>query len=169
MTPQELQAHKLAPKVLRVLPEFKPLKKGKLPKPFSRMGGGRISATGVLSVAHRYAAVFMMKDGQNFTDTHFYGHLMHRRDEGDLMPLFEFHWHPSHKGFHCKMPCRTSQDYTNRLLPGAPELAMKTSMLDPRNEADRLQLVGVFCRACGIELANGDDPTQLDIWNSRPT
>ena len=104
-----------------------------------------------------YTAIFFWRDGPLLTDRAFYGHLFQRRPDDRLSPVFEFHWHPSHKNAHCKVPCNTDADYTNRMLAGAPELAMNARpSLDPGNETDRHQLVEVFCIACGIELPTHD-------------
>lgn len=86
---------------------------------------------------------------------------MHTLPDGQLFPLFEFHYHPSHKGVHAKLPCKTELNYAGRQLPGAPELNLKSSgSLDPRSEADRMALVHRFCQACGIELGEGGG-----LWN----
>jgi hypothetical protein len=148
----DLRSHKQAEKVLNSLPSFKPLKRGKLPRPFNRVGGSSLHSTGLVHVGDDYLVCFMFKTGELWTDTHFYGYLLRRVGADLLSPLFEFHSHPSHKGFHCKMPCDDERDLTNRLLPGTPELAMKTQRLDPRIDVDRAELVKSFCRACGITL-----------------
>ena len=99
--------------------------------------------------------LLMWRDGEEITDRAFYGHLLWALPQGDLYPLLEFHYHPSHKGVHCKMPCETAIDYRNRLLPGAPELNLGTSrILDPRVPDDRSALVVLFCRAAGITISN---------------
>lgn len=161
MTPQELKAHKLALKQLNEIPVFKPQKRNKLPKPFKNLGGPRIESTGMLDVSAEHVAFMFWKDGQILTDRSFFGY---RLANDDLSPLFEFHWHPSHKGFHCKTPCKTISNFTNRALPGAPELALKTEpTLDPKNCQDRLQLIIAFCSWCGISLPdkNGDSKS---LW-----
>jgi hypothetical protein len=77
---------------------------------------------------------------------------------GDIYPLFELHYHPSHKGLHCKLPCNTSSDYTNCLLPGAPELDLKLPRrFDPRAATDRAALIVFFCNAVGITISNDQD------------
>lgn len=133
------------------------------------MGGDRITSTGLVDVAADYSLFFLVKDGSTLQDTHFYGYLMHKLKGGGMSPLFEFHWHPSHKGFHCKTPCRTTSDYTDRTLPNAPELKMKTKILDPRKSQDRQGLVAVVCEACGVTLRSTDDFGQMDIWNQPST
>jgi len=153
MTPQELLAHKGAPKNLSSTPTFSQLKRGRLEKPFDRVGGSSIFSTGLIEVSSEHLVHFLYKDGQLLTDTQFLAWLMCRLHNGALSPIFEFHWHPSHKGFHCKTPCRTQYDYTGRTLPGAPELALKTEpQLDPRLPSDRLALIEIFCHRCGIGL-----------------
>jgi hypothetical protein len=162
----DLRAHKDAAKVLPSVPAFKNLKRGKLPRPLNRAGGPMLYSTGLVSVGSDYLSCFLYKTGELLSDTHFYGYLFRRTGVGELFPLFEFHWHPSHKGFHCKMPCGDSRDFTNRLLPGTRELRMKTQQLDPRDEAHRAELIMVFCRACGIRLGwLQQDERQADFWN----
>jgi len=159
-----LRAHKAAPKHLKEIPTFKPQKRNKLPKPFKGLGGPRIESTGLLDVSTDHVVLMYWRNGPIFTDRSFYGYLLCRLANDNLGPIFEFHWHPSHKGIHCKMPCRTDSDYTNRLLPGAPELALKTQRnLDPKIHEDRLKLVIEFCGSCGISLPDPDANTQ-PLW-----
>ncbi len=166
MTPQDLRAHKASEKILAVRLPFKPLRKGRLPKPFNKMGGARMHATDLVDLSDSHCAVFIWRDGAILTDTAFYGYLMCRLSGGALYPLFEFHWHPGHKGFHAKLPCKTEFDYTNRMLPGAPELKISTKItLDPRNEDDRLELIDEFCSACGISINKPEDTATLSLWN----
>ena len=163
MTPRDLANHKAAAKRLKETPAFKPLKRGKLPKPFHRLGGARLFATDLIEVSSTHVAVFIWRDGEILTDRAFFGYLFCRLPADALYPLFEFHWHPSHKGLHAKLPCRTESDYTNRQLPGAPELALTTyGKLDPRVEVDRLRLISAFCDACGITLGDADS-----LWTAR--
>ena len=145
MTPRELKAHKSALKHLNDIPVFKPQKRGKLPKPFKGLGGVRIESTGMIDVSNDHVAFMYWRDGEILTDRSFFGYLFCRLANDNLSPVFEFHWHPSHKGLHCKTPCKTSSDYTNRTLPGAPELALKTKpVLDPKIPVDRLKLIIAF-------------------------
>lgn len=167
MTPKELREHKNASKHLPSVPEFKKIKRGKMPKPFHALGGARTWATALIDVSDIHCVLFYYRDGALLTDTSFFGHFICRTRNG-LYPLLNFHWHPSHKGFHCKIPCDAQIDYTNRMLPGAPELALKTfPTLDPRNEDDRLQLIHQFCTACGITLTSSQpvEQTSLD-WGT---
>lgn len=164
MTPQDLRAHKGAPKALGQIPSFKPIKKGTLPAPFNRHKSKRLQSTGMIEVSSEYAAIFIWRDGPILTDRSFYGHLFEKHKNGKLNPVFEFHWHPNHRGFHCKLPCRTNQDYTDRLLPGAPELAIKTnSSLDPGSQSDRNKLIELFCKSCGISLPSSD-PKSMPLF-----
>lgn len=164
MNPRDLRAHKAAPKCLKEIPTFKPQKRNKLPKPFKGLGGPRIQSTGLLDVSSDHVVLMYWRDGPIFTDRSFYGHLLCRLANRNLSPIFEFHWHPSHKGAHCKMPCRTDSDYTNRMLPGAPELALKSQRnLDPKIHEDRLKLVIEFCESCGISLPDLDANTK-PLW-----
>lgn len=139
------------------MPLFKAQKRNKLPRPFHKLGGPRIYSTGMLTVSNHHMAIMYWRDGPTFTDRSFYGHLMCTLANGSLSPLFEFHWHPSHKGFHCKTPCNTDANYTDRTLPGAPEMELKTlSGVDPSNPDGLTQLVCIFCNRCGISLPEQD-------------
>jgi hypothetical protein len=165
MTPRELKAHKTASKHLKEIPVFKPQKRGKLPKPFKGLGGTRIECTGIIPVSDDHVVIMYWRDGPIFTDRSFFAYLFCKTANDNLGPIFEFHWHPSHKGFHCKTPCKTSSDFTNRTLPGAPELALKTKCnLDPKNHQDRLQLIVAFCTWCGISLPDKDAESK-PLWS----
>lgn len=158
---RDLAGHKTALKRLPHMPSFKQLKRGKLPRPFHKIGGPRYFATGLIPVSHSHSVLFIWGDGEILTDTKFYGYLLCGLPNGSWSPLLEFHWHSSHKGIHIKVPCNTNLDYTNRLLPGAPELALKsTRTFDPRIPSDRSHLITVFCKATGITLGRADD-----LWN----
>ena len=163
MTPEELKKHKLLRKQLKRTPEFGPLKRNKLPKPFNKLGGPRIQSTGMLDVSDNHVVFMYWRDGSIFTDRSFYGYLFCRLSNGSLNPLFEFHWHPSHKGFHCKTPCQTTNNYTDRTLPGAHELKLKTKQLDPKDNQDRNELIITFCNACGVSLPD-NDPLSKTLW-----
>ncbi len=157
MTPRELLAHKDALKSLPAVPVFRPQKRNKLPRPFHKLGGPRIFCTGMLTVSCDHVAMMYWRDGETFTDRSFYGYLMCKLASGSLSPVFEFHWHPSHKGFHCKTPCNTASNYTDRMLPGAPELDLKTMAdVDPAKAQDLSTLVCIFCERCGISLPSQD-------------
>lgn len=164
MSPQELAQHKTAPKQLSGVPVFKRLKRGKLPKPLHKMGTPRIMSTDLLSISDSHRVVFMWRDGETLQDAAFMAWLFCILGNDALYPLFELHFHPSHKGVHCKLPCMTANDYTNRQLPGAPELALSTlEGLDPRSETHRQKLILQFCEACGITLAQEKDSWTLPL------
>lgn len=162
MTPQDLADHKAAPKRLASAPTFHKAKVGpKLPKPFHTMRGPRLYATGELEVSDSHCVFFFWRDGELLTDRAFFAWLMCKLAGGQLYPLFELHYHPSHKGLHAKLPCNTTIDYTARQLPQAPELQLKTQRAyDPANPEDRLVLINQFCQACGIQTGQGGD-----LWN----
>ncbi|MCW2313970.1 hypothetical protein [Rhodoferax antarcticus] len=166
MTPAELTQHKAAPKRLASAPAFTKLKRGKLPKPFNKMGGGeRWHSTGEIKVSESHRIFAFWRDGEELTDRAFFAWLMCELQNGGLYPLFEFHYHPSHKGVHAKLPCKTELDYTNRQLPQAPEFELACpGEIDPRTEEGRLRLMHRFCQACGI--AQGREG---GLWNSLPT
>lgn len=162
MKPHDLKLHKNSKKQLQVVPEFKTRKN--LARPFHKLKGPRIQSTGFIEVSNEYVAFMYWRDGQILTDRSFFGYLFSRLDTNNLYPVFEFHWHPSHKGVHCKMPCLTDSDYTNRHLPGAPELALKTKKLyDPKDSTDLDALVILFCKSCGISLPSNDTNT-AQLW-----
>ena len=162
MTPRDLKNHKSAAKQLRQVPEFQTRKR--LQRPFKHVGGPRIFPTGILDVSDTHAVLMYWREGQILTDRAFYGHLFCRLANGKTSPLFECHWHPSHKGIHCKTPCKTENDYTDRNLPGAPEFAIKTtSQYDPKKADELKMLVMLFCKSCGISLPVSDSNTQ-PLW-----
>lgn len=161
MTPKELASHKAALKRLADMPAFKPLKRGKLPKPLHKMGGPRIQASEMLHVSDSHRVVFLWRDGELRTDSKFFAFLFCVMGDGELSPLFELHFHPSHKGVHAKLPCNTEPNYSSRLLPGAPELSLSGSDdLDPRLIEDRSSLIERFCAACGIAMGQ-----EGGFWN----
>ena len=162
MSPAELAQHKAAPKRLATVPTFHKPKSGpKLPKPFHTMRSPRLHASGPLTVSDSHRVFFFWRDGELLTDSAFLAWLMCELQGGQLYPLFEFHYHPSHKGVHAKLPCNTQSDYTSRQLPGAPELNLTTKgTLDPRTEEGRLALIHQFCKACGIQVGQ-----EGGLWN----
>lgn len=164
MSPKDLAKHKASAKKLVGMPVFKRLKRGKLPKPLHKMGMPRLMSTDLLSVSSTHQVVFMWRDGETRQDSAFLAWMFCVLENQSLYPLFELHLHPSHKGVHCKLPCKTTNDYTNRQLPNAPELALMTAEgLDPRVEAHRQQLILQFCEACGITLESEEDPWTLPL------
>ena len=109
------------------------------------MGSSRIQATDLLSVSDTHRVVLMWRDGETRQDSAFMAWMFCLLENQDLYPLFELHFHPSHKGVHCKLPCKTENDYTSRQLPGAPELDLFTlEGLDPRVDVDRQKLTLQF-------------------------
>ena len=164
MKPKDLREHKKALKLLDSSPEFKQMKRGKFPKPFKTMGSPRLFTTGLLNVSDTHCVIFIWRDGPEITDSLFLGYLFCKLNNSDLYPLFEFHLHPSHKSIHGKTPCNTESNYTNRQLPGAPELKIASKVarqLDPRSESDRAILIGDFCDSCGITIGKKNG-----LWNS---
>jgi len=162
MTPKELRIHKLAEKRLLTIPEFRGVKQfSKLPKPFDRMKGRRWHTSGQISVGDSYRVFMIWRDGEELTDSSFRPWLTHVTSTESLYPLLEFHYHPSHKGVHVKAPCKTLLDYTDRQLPQAPELQLKTTLnMDPRTNEGRSMLVHLFCKSCGIRMNDHGD-----LWN----
>lgn len=165
MKPRELKDHKSHKKRLTTAPNFQPLvKKGnKLPKPLDSLGRRRdVHCSGVIRVSDSHVACFLYRGGEILTDRAFYAYLFCELESGSLYPLYEFHWHPSHKGIHCKLPCKTDLNYSGRLLVQAPELQLEQfSTLDPLDEKDRHKLIEMFCSKCGIDLELLDEITVL--------
>jgi len=162
MDARELQRHKRMPKTLEGMPEFKPLRRGRLPKPLNTVGRPRIQATDMLQLAGgMYSVVFLWRDGTVLEDRAFFAWWFLEINADCRLPLCIFHWHPSHKGFHVQVPCQTTSDYMNRQLPGAPELSIKMNAetLDPLDPLARVRLIEVFCRICGIKF------TRPTLWN----
>lgn len=168
MTPRELLAHKLAPKFLPAFPEFKPLSKKNngLPRPLDGLGRRKNAfATGLIGVSDTHSAFFLYRDGEILTDRAFYGFLFCQLQNGSLYPLQEFHWHPSHKGLHCKVPCNTVLNYSGRQLIQAPELALSMERrLNPADPSDREDLIRLFCRACGVTMPQLEKDLQTDLF-----
>lgn len=154
MKRRTLAIHKREAKTLDVAPQFLQMKRGKLPKPLDKVGGPRIHMTQMIDVAPGYVVWFMWKDGETLMQTAFYAYLFNRVGNANLYPLCHFHWHPSHKPVHFTSPCDSDLNYTNRGLPGGKELNLKRvkRQLDPRVELDRLQLIELFCKVCGISF-----------------
>ncbi|SAK39560.1 hypothetical protein AWB77_00103 [Caballeronia fortuita] len=139
--------------------------RNKLPKPFNKIGRQGSYATDLIPVSDEHRVIFMWHDGPERTDRSFYGYLLCVVHNDDLYPIFEFHYHPSHKGLHCKTPCKTAADYRNRLLPRAPELNLKSHRdFDPRLESDRAELIRIFCQAVGVETPIRIN-RQGELWN----
>jgi hypothetical protein len=129
------------------------------------MGGPRVESTGLLKISDSHFIHFLSRSGNTFTDRAFFAHLFVQLGDGSLSTLFEFHWHPSHKGFHCKTACNAPQSYTDRLLVQALELNMKTDHeLDPARSDDRVKLMNIVCRACGIDLDSDPEKLQGTLW-----
>lgn len=156
MEPQRLRAAQRAPKVIRQV-TFRPLKRGKLPRPFDKTGGPRLSYAGPLALGAGYSALFLVRSGATRERRAFYGYLLQDQPGADWVPLAALHYHPSHKGLHLVVNCGDLPDFTGRLLPGAPELALRTARAyDPDDAQGRLQLIQVFCDRLNIRLAPDD-------------
>jgi hypothetical protein len=164
MTPEELKSHYQATKRLAKFPSFHATKsrQHRLPAPFHKsMKGPRIHASGEIPLSDVHVAFFFWRDGNVFTDAAFFAWLMHKQPNQHLYPLLEYHYHPSHKGLHVKLPCKTSTDYTDRMLPNAPELNVHLpANTDPRKPEGRHILIHRFCEICGIQMGEG-----FDLWH----
>lgn len=155
MERQRLREIKRRTKTLRAV-EFRSLRRGKLPRPFDKLGGPRLTSSGLIEVAAGLSVLFLVRDGDAPERRAFFGHLM-QHSAGGLVPLVIMHYHPSHKGIHLLANCEVARDFTERLLPGAPELALRTpGGIDLASEQGRLRLVNEFCVRCGIRIAPDD-------------
>ncbi len=167
MKKTELKNYKIQPKHLSKTPIFTPLRRKHLPKPFNQIGGARITSSGMIDVSDEFTVLFVCRDGEALTDTAFYGYLMCKLSNGNLYPITEYHWHPSHKGQHIKTPCGTELNYTNRMLPRAPELSCAIGINrqpDPRDEKDRIILIEHFCKITGISITSSNDDKTHELW-----
>jgi hypothetical protein len=155
---KELQRLKSLPKRLGLF-QFKPLKKGSLPDPWKKIGGPRLTSTGLIDVGNDMRVLFISRSGETRDRRAFYGYL-YRQVAAGLEPVFIMHYHPSHKGIHMQANCESQLDYVHRQLPGAIELQMKGKpQLDPID--DQLQLVSIFCARFGVKIQpSGDDLLQ---------
>jgi len=137
--------------------QFRTFKRGGLPRPLDKVGGKRYLAAGPEKVADDLLVIFLVRNGETLERRAFYAYLFQNDPSGGLLPLANLHYHPSHKGIHIVLNCQTDRDYLDRLLPGAPELALDTPPgLNPANDTDRLQLVNIFCSRCGITMGEGE-------------
>jgi len=166
MDQRVLRQHKREPKVLADIPTFSPLKKNTLPGQYRRLGRPRAHGSKLLPVSNSHSVFFIWRDGDIFTDRHFYGYLVDCLPGEKYRTLLEFHWHPSHKGFHCVTPCGSDVDYTGRMLTHCQELNLTTRPhLDPAKDDDRLALIEFFCQICGIQIQNRNDDRSGLLWN----
>ena len=160
MTPEELAVHRAAPKHLQVAPSFRSTQSAhRLPRPFRKsMRGPRMHTTGEITLSDEHCAFFFWRDGELLTDAAFFAWLMFKGSNQTLYPLLEYHYHPSHKGLHIKLPCNTTTDDTGRMLPNAPELNLNLPpQVDPRQLEGRQILIHRFCEICGIRVGQGND------------
>jgi hypothetical protein len=152
------QELKLAKAVVKRLTAygFKPARSRRLPKPFDRLGP-RANLSELIDLGGDFRAVFIWRDGEALSRTAFYGHVLRETERG-LLPLAILHYHPSHKGIHGLFNCETDRDFTGRYLPGSREFTLKGGEnLDPRIEADRHRLIGIFCERFGVILGPDGD------------
>lgn len=150
------------------LVDFKKLKRNTLPSPFKRMGGSRAYSSGLIPVSDDIHVLFIWRDGEILTDTAFYGYLT-KTTKNNILSVFEFHWHPSHKGYHCVVPCNTENHEANRMIPkNAPELNLSYQKetqpnLDPRDASDRLKLINFFCEKINLKVISSGNKNQTEI------
>ncbi len=164
MRRSELAAIKRCPKRLRDV-SFKRLRKRDLPKPLDKIGGPRLSHSGLIDVDDSSCVAFIARDGDAPERRLFLGHFFRRTPQG-LLPLAILHYHPSHKGVHVLLNCETTLDYTERQLPGASELTLTTpdaELIDPGTDVGRNRLVIMFCERCGIRVEPDDKNESLPL------
>lgn len=76
MDKRELQQHKKASKILTMAPEFKNIRRKKLPRPFQQLGGDRIYGTPFIDVSDDHVLFCFFRDGETLQDSAFYGHFL---------------------------------------------------------------------------------------------
>lgn len=160
MDRRELRSRKLQTKSLPAV-EFRPLRKGSLPRPLKELGGPRLTASKLLEVASGLKVAFVARSGDTLERRAFFAYLFEERNDV-LVPLAILHYHPSHKGVHLIVNCETERDYSGRQLPGAPEFPLATGrLLDPEDPDDRSKLILAFCKRCNISIGNAEDQLRL--------
>lgn len=160
MDRRELLSRKLQTKTLQIV-EFKPLRKGALPRPLKELGGPRLAPSKLLEVAAGLKVTFVVRSGDVLERRAFFAYLFEEHNDG-LVPMAILHYHPSHKGVHLIVNCETGRDYTGRQSPGAPEFALTTDrVLDPEDPNDRSELILVFCKRCNISIGNAAEQLRL--------
>ena len=107
----------------------------------------------LLSVAPNQVVLFAYKRAALLEDCKFWAYWGFLLATGEFQPMAEWHYHPSHKGIHCKVPCGTDKDYTSRMLAQAPELSVcPQKMPDVRTSAGIDQLIGIVCEKLSIHM-----------------
>lgn len=93
-------------------------------------------ATKQIRVSTYHQVLFWWRDGETLADRSFYGYLMCDLAQDALGIVFEFHWHPSHKGIHCKVPCETTPIDFSSAPPSWACLAQGCSTLETKLTVD---------------------------------
>lgn len=131
------------------------------PKPLNRFRG-TCYVSELLSVAEHQVVLFVYKRAAIAEDCKFYAYWGFRLTTGEYEPLLEWHYHPSHKGIHCKVPCETTLVYTSRQLVNAPELSVCFGKQpDIRTEWGVQEMIGLFCKKLNIRLP---EISQTDLF-----
>jgi hypothetical protein len=160
MDRRELRNRKARPKTLPKV-EFKPLRKGALPRPLKELGGPRLTASKLVDVGNGLKVVFVVRSGDILERKAFFAYLFEEHNDV-LVPLAILHYHPSHKGVHLIVNCETGREFGGRQLPGAPEFALKSARLfDPEDPNDRSELILAFCKRCNISIGDASEQLRL--------
>ena len=165
MEPQELSRLKKSQKIIRSAPIFQKGKCSKhYPKPLNAFSNTFLVSE-LIPVANDQFVVFAYRRNNEIEDCKFYGYWGTMHSENLFSPIMELHYHPSHKGIHIRVPCRTNKDYTGRSLVQAPELNIVPNQApDIRTDQGIRQLICIFCKTAGIELLDTCDPDQPDLF-----
>ena len=122
------------------------------PKPLN-LFRGTCCVSKLLPVAEHQVVLFAYKRAAIEEDCKFYAYWGFLLTTGEYEPLMEWHYHPSHKGIHCKVPCETTLSYTSRQLVNAPELSVCLGKRpDIRTDWGVQEMIGLFCGKLNIRL-----------------
>lgn|SRR5690554_3276365 len=155
-TKRELRDCIKSPKVISDL-EFKPVTKSRhIPKFIKFRSKNRVRCTDLLDAGDGYRAFFVWRDGPLRVKRAFNAWLF-RAAGDDLVPLVRLDYHPSHRDLHIHVNCEDDRNLTNRMMPGCKLLNMKPhGKLDPGNEIDRQNLVGIAMDCFNIDFWSED-------------
>ena len=163
MNPRQLAEFKNMKKTMEPNPSFHQGTHSKsYPKPLNRFKSSSM-VSDLIYVADKQVVLFAYKQSELLIDCKFYAYWGTLID-GKFTPIMIVHYHPSHKGMHAKVPCKTDRDYTSRELPGAPELQIhKDKLPDMRTERGINELITLFCKSAGIMIQNASN-NQLSLF-----
>lgn len=157
-------------RMVKAIPEKIIFRKGKISKSYPRpLNAFKNSywVSDVLDVATNQVVCFAYKQSSSLVDSKFYAYWGLRNSKNELIPLMNFHYHPSHKGIHARFACKTTELFTSRYLVVAPELNLhKKHQPDIRTQEGINELICLFCKSAGIELPKENFPNQLSLFSS---